>query len=70
MDKLLNYFKKAIYVESDDSLTQDQKDLKLAQIMTEMEREYRIPIFRNLEWEQNNPKVIRTYREISSMRSI
>ena len=70
MDKLFDYFKRADAVDTDSDLTQFQKDKKLAEIMTEMERVYKIPIFRNLEWEKNNHKVIRTYREISNMRKL
>ena len=70
MDKLFDYFKRAADVDADPDFTRFQKDKKLAEIMTEMEREFRIPIFRNLEWEKNNHKVIRTYREISNMRKL
>ena len=70
MDKLFDFFKRADVVDTDSDLTQFQKDKKLAEIMTEMERVYKIPIFRNLEWEKNNHKVIRTYREISNMRKL
>ena len=70
MDRLLNFVGRAIDVDADPELTQYQKDKKLATIMTEMERAYKIPIFRNLAWEEENPKVIRVYREISDMRKL
>lgn len=70
MDKLFDFVRKAIDVDADTELTRDQKDKKLATIMTEMERAYRIPILRNSAWEEENPEVIRVYKEISDMRKL
>ena len=68
MDTLIHLFEKATMIEADNSMNQDQKDLRLAQLMTAMERKYEIPMLRNEQWE--NPFVIRIYREISNMRSL
>lgn len=70
MDNLLNVFEKAVRIEADTHLTQDQKDLQLAQLMTAMELRYKIPMFRDEQWEKDNPKIIHIYREISEMRKL
>ena len=70
MDKPIRFFEKATMIEADPYLTQDQKDLKLGQLMTEMEHRYKIPMLRNERWESDNPSVILIYREISNMRKI
>lgn len=70
MDTLIHLFEKATMIEADNSMNQDQKDLRLAQLMTAMERKYEIPMLRNEQWERDNPFVIRIYREISNMRSL
>ena len=70
MNKLFDFVGRAIDVDADTDLTQYQKDKKLATIMTEMERAYRIPLLRNLAWEEENPEVIRVYKEISNMRKL
>lgn len=46
-----------------------ERDRMLAQLMTEMEREYRIPALHNAEWEQKNRAVIAMYRKISMSRT-
>ena len=70
MDTLIHLFEKAAMIEADNSMNQEQKDLRLAQLMTAMERKYNIPMLRNEQWERDNPFVIRIYREISNMRSL
>ncbi|MEC1387351.1 hypothetical protein [Aerococcus viridans] len=44
------------------------KTVKLAELMTEMEAEYRIPMLKKPEWEEKNRKVISLYRKISRSR--
>lgn len=70
MDKPIRFFEKATMIEADPYLTQDQKDVKLAGLMTAMELKYAIPMLRNEQWEKDNPSVIHIYREISNMRKI
>ena len=51
--------------------TQDspqRKAVLLAELMTELESEFRIPLMQDLDWEKTHPDVIRTYRHISDMR--
>lgn len=49
--------------------SQDKKDKKLAELMTEMEQVYNIPMLRNEEWERENKRVIALYRRMSLSRS-
>ena len=46
-----------------------KKDYQLAELMSEMEREFRIPSIRNEKWEQENRAIIALYRKISLSRS-
>lgn len=70
MDKPIRFFEKATMIEADPYLTRDQKDLRFGQLMTEMERKYKIPMLSNEQWEKENGSVILIYREISNMRKI
>jgi hypothetical protein len=45
-----------------------RKDERLAELMTKMERQFRIPAFRNEAYEKANPDVMRVYRKISDAR--
>ncbi|MDT3418190.1 hypothetical protein QO009_004115 [Brevibacillus aydinogluensis] len=45
-----------------------EKDKKLASLMTEMEREFRIPMIQDKEWEEKNKAVIAMYRKLSMSR--
>lgn len=53
-----------------DSPPGRQRDLRLAALMTEMERKFRIPALKNTEWETSNPAVAELYREVSQARAI
>jgi len=48
--------------------TQEVKNSQLSDLMTRMERHYKIPALRNEEWEMENKAVIAMYRKISSSR--
>lgn len=63
---LIDYEKRyeAIMFDSDTN-----KDKKLSDLMTEMEKEYQIPMIRKAEWEKENRKVIALYRKISMSRT-
>jgi hypothetical protein len=43
---------------------------KLADLMDEMEREYKVPAVRNEVWESQNKMVIALYRKVSMSRSL
>lgn len=49
--------------------TNNQKSIKLARLMSEMEKKFNIPMIRNDEWEKNNKAVISVYRKISLSRA-
>lgn len=68
MKKLLQLFEKAVMIEADTSIGQDQKNLRLSQLLTAMEREYKIPIFLNDKWVAENHRIYSVYKEISDMR--
>ena len=70
MDKLICFLEKATKIAADPRMTQYQKDVRIAELMTDMERIYKIPMFRNEQWEKENEYIITIYREISRMRSI
>lgn len=70
MDKLIRFFEKAVKIDADPNMTRDRKDVLLAGLMTDMERIFEIPMFRDEQWERDNHCVISTYREISNMRKL
>ena len=70
MDQLIGFFEKATMIDADKNLTRHQKDVKIAQILTDMEGRYEIPLFKNEQWEENNYLVFRVYREIGRMRDL
>lgn len=51
-------------------ITQYTKDVKLAELMTIMEKEFSVPMLKDVEWERNNRKVIAMYRKISNSRKL
>lgn len=57
-------------INANSTLSQHEKDIRLANIMTTMERHYGIPMFRDPEWEKHNQNVIIAYRAISNMRKL
>lgn len=48
----------------------NQKSRKYANLMTEMEQVFKIPMLRDQEWEKENRKVIALYRKISNSRDL
>ena len=49
---------------------QTLKDKRLANLMTDLEQAYGIPILRDQEFEKENPFVVQLYRAVSESRSI
>ena len=66
-DKLAKY--KRRYWEAMNA-PRSQRDFLLADIMTDMEREFRIPMLRDRAEKEVAPDVLRLYRLISDSRSI
>lgn len=46
----------------------NRRDVRLANLMTEMEGTIGIPMLQNLHWEAKHPEEIELYREISNAR--
>lgn len=46
----------------------NRRDVRLANLMTEMEGTIGIPMLKNLDWEAQHPEEIELYREISNAR--
>lgn len=46
-----------------------ERDRRLAELMTELERDFRIPTLRNSEWEKENRALIALYRKVSRSRT-
>ncbi|MFZ5642568.1 MAG: hypothetical protein ACOY46_03115 [Bacillota bacterium] len=47
-----------------------EKSMKYGQLMTIMEKEFQIPMLRNIDFEKKNPAAISLYRKISMSRNI
>jgi len=45
----------------------EEKDISLSELMTKMEKEFKIPILKNEKWEKKT--IIALYRKISMSRS-
>lgn len=69
--KTLKEFEKEFYfiLERDD-LEQERKDIQLSALMTKMEREFKIPMLREEQYEKENGDVIALYRKISMSRKL
>jgi len=50
------------------AILSEEKDKKLAALMTSMEREFSIPLLQNAKWEREHKPVIALYRIISESR--
>ncbi|KZZ82531.1 hypothetical protein [Bacillus sp. SJS] len=51
-------------------LSSGEKSREYGQLMTLMEREFKIPALRDPEWEKENMAVIAMYRKISMSRDL
>lgn len=49
---------------------QPKRDMLLVGLMTEMEKQFKIPIPRNKEWERENPEITAMYRKLIITRSL
>lgn len=48
----------------------NEKSHKISELMTEMEKEFEIPILKNHEWEEENKAVTALYRKMSISRDL
>jgi len=65
--KTLANFRKDFEEILEDTNT-NRRDVRLANLMTEMEGTIGIPMLQNLDWEAQHPEEIELYREISNAR--
>lgn len=70
MYNLIGYIQQAHLINVSTVWNRHEKDCRLADLMTEMEIKYKIPMFSDPEWEKHNQDVIIAYRGISNMRSL
>lgn len=49
---------------------QPRKDILLVGLMTEMEKQFKIPVIRNEEWERENSKIMAMYRKLRITRTL
>jgi len=68
--KTLNHFNNEYEKILYSDLPNETKGKKYADLMTEMERVYKIPILKDESWEQENRAVIAMYRKISMSRNL
>lgn len=47
-----------------------QRELRLGELMTEMEGIFKIPMLKNTTWEKENPQVFELYRKVSDSRNL
>ena len=47
-----------------------QREIRLGELMTEMEGVFKIPMLKNTTWEKENPQVIELYRKVSESRNL
>ena len=70
MSNTLHYFNEIYESILHSDLSAKEKNRQFARLMTDMEREFNIPIIRNLEWEKKNKAVVALYRKISMSRTL
>ncbi|MGE6896675.1 hypothetical protein [Priestia flexa] len=51
-------------------LTDRQKDLKLIQLMMDMESAFSIPMIKNEAWNERNKDVIQLFQQVSNSRKL
>ncbi|MGJ9460699.1 hypothetical protein [Oceanobacillus sp. CF4.6] len=51
-------------------LSDSQKSKEYANLMTEMEYKFKVPMLKDPEWEKENRSVIALYRKISNSRDL
>ncbi|WP_042165550.1 hypothetical protein [Paenibacillus gorillae] len=68
METLLKVRAEFAKVKLNEDMPQQKKDERYGAFMTELERFYKIPIFRDEAFEIANPDLMRIYRQISDER--
>jgi len=70
MVKNLKYFSNEYEKIARSNLTDKEKTYKYSELMTEMEKVYKIPLLKDEAWERENRKVIAMYRKLSMSREL
>lgn len=70
MSSKLNYYHQIYESILLSDLSEKEKSRQFARLMSELEREYNIPVLRDEEWEKQNKAVVALYRKISMSRDI
>lgn len=66
--KSLAYYNKEYETILHSSDSEHYKTLQMSALMSDMEKQYQIPMLRKEEWEKDNRTVIALYRKISMSR--
>jgi hypothetical protein len=66
----LTYFNNRYEDIIHSNLSSNRKAVKLSELMTELERIFKIPMLRNEEWEKKNKAIVTLYRNISISRKL
>lgn len=67
--ELYNLNKSLETILNDEALTNYKRTMALSGLMTDMERQFNIPLLRDIEWEKHNQEVINLYRKIADSRN-
>ena len=70
MSKTLQWFHHKYESILQSNLTDNQKSREYANLMTDMEKEFKIPALKDEDWEKNNKSVVALYRKISMSRNL
>lgn len=68
MSSKLYYFNQIYESILHSDVSEKEKARKFARLMTDMEKEFKIPVLRNIEWEKQNKAVVALYRKVSMSR--
>ena len=70
MEKLEMFKREFEKIKSNSELNKSRKSMLYATLMTQLEREFKIPILNDEDWNKRNFEVLKLYREISMARDI
>ncbi len=49
-------------------LSLSRRDIRLGELMEEMEKTFQIPVLKNTDWESLNPEIVDLYQRVSNSR--
>lgn len=49
-------------------LSLSRRDIRLGELMEEMEKTFQIPVLKNTDWESLNPGIVDLYQRVSNSR--